>query len=70
MRLISCIDTVDFPDLDSNVRSKPRSLFCLNLDLGWNDQLPVQPVTFGEFFLHSQISIDDLVLGVSFTTVR
>jgi len=65
MRLISCIDTIDFPDLDSNVRSKPQSLFCLNSDLGRNDQLPVQPIAFGECFLHSQISIDDLVLRVS-----
>jgi len=30
----------------------------------------VQPIAFGVSFLHSQISIDDLVLHVSFTTFR
>ena len=30
----------------------------------------IQPIAFGVSFLHSQISVDDLILQVSFTTFR
>ena len=36
----------------------------------WHMWSYVQPIAFGVSFLHSQISIDDLVLQVSITTFR
>ena len=46
----------------------PRGLFLLKRDQGDEDKaIKVQPIAIGVSFLHSQFSIDDLVLEVSST---